>query len=648
MTGFINVLTPGDILAESGPLAGLIKNYQVRPQQLQMAESIDEAIYENQSIILEAGTGTGKTFAYLIPAILSGKKVIISTGTKHLQDQLYQRDLKIIQQATGVPVHTALLKGRANYLCLYRLELMEKEQTAENQRFATQLFEVRQWANQTGHGDMSELTTIAEDAQIRYMVTSTTENCLGAECAFYDDCYVFKARKNAAESDLTVVNHHLLLADMALREKGYGEILPNADVVIFDEAHQLPDLATQFFGQSISSHQLYELARDTRQAYYAEAADMQELLETLDRLETAVRQTRLAFNEYDSRIAWFEIKQTEGVNTALTNLFDRIMEVHQVLDSFADRGKDLNNCYKRCDTFLDMLNMFIEDPTTDFVQWLEIRGRGFLLHQTPLNVSELFQLRMGDYDCLCIYTSATLAVKDNFNHYMNQMGLSDLRHHSWSSPFDFQNQAMLYLPPGLPDPRSQGYTEMVVEAVIPILKLTRGRAFFLFTSHRALRIAAEIIGDKISYPVLRQGDAPRTELLDAFRETPHSILLGTSSFWEGVDVKGQALSCVIIDKLPFATPDDPVLKARLRRIEEQGGNAFMEYQLPEAVISLKQGIGRLIRDSNDYGVLMICDPRLTVKSYGKVFIKSLPDMRIHNKIEEVAKFFQHHENTSEI
>ncbi len=440
-----------------------------------------------------------------------------------------------------------------------------------------------------------------------------------------------------------MVNHHLLLADMALREKGYGEILPNADVVIFDEAHQLPDLATQFFGQSISSNQLYELVRDTRQAYYAEAADMQELLDNLDRLETATRQLRLAFNQYDNRAAWFEVKQVEEVKSALTNLFDRIMAVHQILDGFADRGKDLNLCFKRCDAFIDMLNMFIDDPGADFVQWLEIRGRGFLLHQTPLNVSDIFQLRMADYNCLCIYTSATLAIKENFNHYMKQMGLSDLRHHSWSSPFDFQKQAMLYLPPGLPDPRSQGYTELVVEAALPVLELTRGHAFFLFTSHRALRIAAEIIGNKISYPVFIQGDAPRTELLDAFRETPHSILLGTSSFWEGVDVKGQALSCVIIDKLPFATPDDPVLKARLKRIEEQGGNAFMEYQLPEAVISLKQGIGRLIRDTRDYGVLMICDPRLTGKSYGKVFLKSMPDMRMYNKIEEVERFFQYHE-----
>jgi ATP-dependent DNA helicase DinG len=641
------VISPEDILAESGPLSEIIQNYQVRPQQIDMAEAIEEAIYNNQSIILEAGTGTGKTFAYLIPAILSGKKIIVSTGTKHLQDQLYKRDLKTIQQATGMAINTALLKGRANYLCLHRLALMENEQTAENQRFSTQLFEVRQWANQTDLGDMSELTVIPEDAQIRYMVTSTTENCLGAECAFYDDCHVFKARRKAADSDLTVVNHHLLLADMALREKGYGEILPNADMVIFDEAHQLPDLATQFFGQSLSSNQFYELVRDSRQAYFSEAADMKELLEYLDKLDIAIRQFRLALNQYDTRAAWFEVKKSEDVENALAALFSQCMDIHQILDAFANRGKELNHCFKRFDGFISMLNMFINEPEVDHVQWLEIRGRGFLLHQTPLNVSEIFQKRMADYDCQCVYTSATLAVKENFNHYINQMGLDNIKHHSWASPFDFKKQAMLYLPEGLPDPRASGFTEHAVDAAIPVIEHTRGRAFFLFTSHRALQIAAEIIRNKISYPVLIQGDAPRTELLETFRNTPHGVLLGTSSFWEGVDVKGQALSCVIIDKLPFSTPDDPVLKAKLKKIEELGGNAFMEYQLPEAVISLKQGIGRLIRDSNDYGVLMICDPRLRGKSYGKVFLKSMPEMKIHSDISEVGKFFEYHERVND-
>jgi ATP-dependent DNA helicase DinG len=388
---------------------------------------------------------------------------------------------------------------------------------------------------------------------------------------------------------------------------------------------------------------LYELARDTRQAYFAEAADMQQLLDSLDQLETVVRQLRLAFHQNDTRVAWFEIKHFEEVNGAMSKLLNQLMIVHQILDDFADRGKDLNNCCKRCDVFIGMLNMFIEDPDSEFVQWLEIRGRGFLLHQTPLNISDIFQLRMAEYDCQCIYISATLTVKNNFKHYMNQMGLSDIQHQSWSSPFDFKRQAMLYLPTGLPYPGSPRYTEMVVEAALPLIELTRGRTFFLFTSHRALKIAADIIGEKISYPVFIQGDAPRTELLDTFRETPHSILLGTSSFWEGVDVKGQALSCVIIDKLPFATPDDPVLKARLRRIEEQGGNAFMEYQLPEAVINLKQGIGRLIRDQCDYGVLMVCDPRLKEKSYGKIFIQSLPQMNIHTDLQGVEKFFDIHE-----
>ena len=370
---------------------------------------------------------------------------------------------------------------------------------------------------------------------------------------------------------------------------------------------------------------------------------MPEFLTLLDDLDTAVKQLRLSFDKYQSRTAWYEIRDTKTISMAIHHLMDQSMAVHQLLDTFANRGKDLESCFKRIGSLMNSLDMFIERHSDDFIQWLELRGNGFLLHQTPLDIAETFQSRLADYGCQCIYTSATLTVKANFDHFANQMGLMHVKQKSWSSPFDYQRQAMLYLPTGLPDPRVPGYTEQVVDMAIPVLKFTRGRAFFLFTSHRALQIAAGFIRGKIDYPVLVQGEAPRTELLETFRSTPHSVLLGTQSFWEGVDVKGQGLSCVIIDKLPFATPDDPVLKARMKKLEEQGKNPFIDYQLPEAVITLKQGVGRLIRDSDDYGVLMICDPRLLTKPYGKIFLNSLPVMEIKTNINDVKVFFQTHE-----
>jgi ATP-dependent DNA helicase DinG len=337
------------------------------------------------------------------------------------------------------------------------------------------------------------------------------------------------------------------------------------------------------------------------------------------------------------------LRDNEAVTQAVSQLLDRCHDVQQVLEGFANRGKELDNCFKRLTALMAALDMYLESHSDGYIQWLETRGHGFLLHQTPLDIADTFKARLAVYDSLCIYTSATLTVKNSFDHYAGRLGLADVKQMLWHSPFDFKRQALLYLPQGLPDPRTDGYTEKVIDAAVPLLELTRGRAFFLFTSHRALQIAAGLIRDRIHYPVLVQGEAPRTELLETFRHTPHAVLLGTQSFWEGVDVKGQALSCVIIDKLPFATPDDPVLQARMKRLEEQGRNPFMDYQLPEAVITLKQGVGRLIRDDSDYGVLMIGDPRLVSKPYGKTFLKSLPEMGVTSDLGEVETFFRKHE-----
>jgi len=632
--------SPEHFLSEEGPLSELIPDFSSRPQQIELAKEIELAFADQESLICEAGTGTGKTFAYLVPTLLSGAKVIISTGTRHLQDQLYQRDLPLVHNSLGVSVNVALLKGRANYLCLHLLKQSETENRYLDKASVSHLMDIRQWSQHTPHGDLGELSHIPENASIRSVVTSTTENCLGQECDFFEDCHLFRARRHANDADVVVVNHHLFFADLALRDHGYGELLPTADMVIFDEAHQLPELASMFFSKTLSSRQMLELVNDSKAAYYEEAADMPDFLGILDKLEKSVRDMRLEFGRNELRIGWQELWGKPEIRTAFADLMERNHDAHTALDTFAGRGKLLENCFKRVSDILNILDSYTESGSIEHISWLETRGSGFLLHQTPLDVAEAFQSRMREYDCQSIYTSATLSVNNKFKHFSNLLGLEKVKALSWDSPFDFKKQALLYLPQDLPDPREQGFTEAVVSCALPVLKLTRGRAFFLFTSHRALKIAAEMLEDKIDYPLLVQGDSPRTELLDNFRHTEHAVLLGTSSFWEGVDVKGQALSCVIIDKLPFSSPGDPVLKARMKLMEEQGRNPFMEYQVPEAVITLKQGIGRLIRDKNDYGLFMICDTRLKTKSYGKIFLNSLPDMNQTHSLAEVQDFFR--------
>lgn len=632
--------TSAEFLSQGGPLVDLVADFFPRQQQIELAETIEQALAEGNSLVCEAGTGTGKTFAYLVPALLSGKKVIISTGTKHLQDQLFLKDLPLVHEATRLALNVSLLKGRANYLCLHALKMAQSENRYLKKESLSQLADIQQWATHTPHGDMDELSHIPDDASVRSMVTSTTDNCLGQECDFYDECHLFRARKKAGDADLLVVNHHLFFADLSLREQGYGELLPTADAVIFDEAHQLPDLASAFFSQTLSSRQLLELASDSKAGYFEEAADIPEFLTILEKFEKSVRDMRLAFGTADIRMAWKEAWGKKALQEEFDTLMERGHDLHTALETFSARGKILDNCCKRTADFLNLLDSFSGSETPEQIRWLETRGRGFLLHQTPLDIADVFQARLAEYDCQCIYTSATLSVNKSFKHFSMLLGLDGVRCQSWESPFDFRKQALLYLPENLPDPRQDGYTEQVVEKAIPVLELTQGHAFFLFTSHRALRIAAACLADRISFPLLVQGDAPRTELLDTFRNTRHAVLLGTSSFWEGVDVRGQSLSCVIIDKLPFAAPGDPVYKARMQLMEEQGRNPFIEHQVPEAVISLKQGIGRLIRDRDDYGLLMLCDPRLKTKGYGRTFLRSLPDMQHSTDLGLIEEFFQ--------
>ncbi|WJW76539.1 ATP-dependent DNA helicase [Thiohalobacter sp. IOR34] len=629
---------PAELLSAQGPLARRLPGFAPREAQQRMAEAVADALAAGENLVVEAGTGTGKTFAYLVPALLCGRKVIVSTGTRHLQDQLFHRDLPLVREALGTGVDVALLKGRANYLCLHRLELAEAEGLSAR-RQARELQAIRRWSGSTADGDIAGIGGVPEDAAIWPRVTSTSDNCLGGECPRHADCFVVKARRRAQEADLVVVNHHLLFADMALKEEGFGELLPEAGAFIVDEAHQLAETASAFFGLSLGSRQLLGLARDAVLEHLAEAGDMAALPDSARALETAVADLRLAFGRDSGRRPWQAVQSVPEVQAALQRLGEMLDELTAWLEAAAPRGRGLEAVWHRAQGLQERLRLVREAPPAGYVQWLETFRRSFGIHFTPLDIAAIFREQQQHLEGSWVFTSATLAVGDSFEHFTAQLGLEAPRTLRLDSPFDYVRNTLLYLPPGLPAPNQPAYNAAVTEVARQLLPLSRGRAFLLFTSHRALRQAAEALRDSLDYPLLVQGEAPRSELLRRFRELGDAVLLGTGSFWEGVDVRGEALSLVLIDKLPFASPGDPVLQARLDLLREQGGNPFMDYQLPGAVIALKQGVGRLIRDVSDRGVLVLCDPRLLDKPYGRLFRASLPPMPQSRRLEDVAAFF---------
>ena len=634
--------------AADGALAQFVPDYRMRVQQLEMAQMVAETIAENRILIAEAGTGTGKTFAYLVPALLAGGKVILSTGTKTQQDQLFHRDIQTVRAALKLPVKVALLKGRANYVCHYHLRrTLQEAHTSLDDKKYLQLIE--RYASTSRSGDKSGLGEVPENATIWQQVTSTRENCLGSECSNYKECFVMQARKQAISADVVVVNHHLFFADVILRDEGLSELLPTCNTVIFDEAHQLPEIASLFFGESVSTGQLLELAHEIETEGLLSTKDFVALPEAASAMEKAARDLRLTIEEENTRLSLDAVIQNPEFREALDELLERLNVLTSLLESQAERSEGLENCWQRTrEIVFDITRWASQAEVEGFVRWIETFRYALQLNSTPLSIAEVFNKQLSASPRAWIFTSATLSVRGDFSHYNSEMGLnlelSSVRSVCWESPFDFANQALLYVPTGLPEPANHKYTEKVVRAALPVLKASRGRAFFLCTSLRAMQQVHAVLlelfeREKLDYPLLLQSQGSRSEMLERFRNMGNAVLIGSQSFWEGVDVRGEALSLVVIDKLPFASPDDPVLSARIEKLNKEGRNAFMEYQLPRAVINLKQGVGRLIRDEVDRGVLMICDPRLITKSYGKRIWQSLPPMKRTRDLNEVEQFF---------
>jgi ATP-dependent DNA helicase DinG len=618
----------------------VLPGYAYRPEQAAMAAAIGRALARSEPLIVEAGTGTGKTFAYLVPALLSGHSVIISTGTRTLQDQLFRRDVPMLAQALGLPVKLALLKGRTNYLCRHRLELtLQQGSLLGGERGVERLLaRVSRWAATTQGGDLAELTDLPDQSPVWPLITSTRENCLGQECPQFSRCHVIEARRAAQAAEIVVVNHHLLLADLALKDEGFGDLLPGAEAVILDEAHQVPDIAAQFFGQSWSVRQAQVLMRDVTAELATAGVRSPGIAGELAILEARLDDLRGSLSGGAGRYEWAHLP--ESFLDVLPALETALGDLAKELEGLG-AGAGAANCARRAQTLAADLGALGSVPEESGLRWVEAGSGGLSLQFTPFEIADRLREYIEARPCAWVFTSATLAIGDDFSHFATRIGLPKARTLYIESPFDYRDQARIYLPRGMPEPQHPGFAARFIAVCAPLLEASGGRAFLLYTSYRGLADGVTALKARFPeppFPVLVQGHAPREALLNQFRELGNAVLLATGSFWEGVDVKGEALSIVAIDKLPFASPDDPLLKARLEGIRRRGGNPFSEYQLPQAVLALKQGVGRLIRDFDDFGVIVLGDPRLTTKGYGKVFLQALPPSPVITDGAVAARF----------
>lgn len=630
--------TSSYLLSNEGPLAKAIPGFNPRESQIELAAAVEDTLDANKVLIAEAGTGTGKTFAYLIPALMSGEKVVISTGTKNLQDQLFLRDLPVIRQHLPLKVRIALLKGRGNYLCQHRLMSNEIDRQFVSKEMVAEYQHIQTWADRTRFGDIAELDNIPDDSPVLPLVTSNADNCIGAECNYYDECFLVKARRRAQEADVIVINHHLFFSDCAIKDKGFGELLPEYNAIIFDEAHLLAEIAGQYFGTHCSSRQFNELVSDIHTAASEIANDMPDLIAEMNELKLRLHDVRLHFGSDPKRGSWTDLTRNVLLQRSIEQLHLQIEKVTEQLEIFSGRSQSLENCHERVQQLHLNLKLLTQPAPADQIHWYETYRKSFAIHHTPMNIAKIFKELVYRTQRSWIFTSATLTVANQFDHFIRTMGLYQSETLQLDSPFDYQKQALLYCPRHMPEPNHRDFLTTLLSRAIPLIEACQGRTFFLFTSHRALQAAAEILQENISYPILVQGTRSKTQLLQDFTQIKHAVLLGTYSFWEGVDVRGETLSCVIIDKLPFASPADPILKARMHAMKQQNQDPFYQYQLPHSVISMRQGIGRLIRDGSDKGVIMIADPRLTTRRYGQAFIESFPNIPITRDPQQVLSF----------
>ena len=649
-----------DIFGPGGPLQQALPDFKIRRQQLRMAERVAAALAGRELLAVEAGTGTGKTFAYLVPALLSGARVLISTGTRTLQDQLFSKDLPLVAAAIGRPARTALLKGRTNYLCRYRLARAGEagEQLSLHESFSVEppasekvLARIRRWAMTTRTGDLAEVRGLSDSNPVWPHVTSSRENCLGAKCPEVSRCHVALARRAALDADVVIVNHHLLLADLALKEDGFGDILGSADAVILDEAHQIADLATQFFGAHVSSRRIENLLKDIQAElarYSPSSGDREEGLReavtvALREVEDCLQQLRGSIPPRMGRLAWSETRAP--LDSAVVELADALDSLQQRIEALGE-DSSLNPFAERSGDLAVSLQRIASMDETDGARAVEITARGFTLSLMPFDISSRFHSLVHSRRCAWVFTSATLSLGEDFSHFTGRLGLTDAPTLKIDSPFDYERQSLLFLPTGMPEPSAPGYVAAVMSRALELIDAARGGAFVLFTSHRALGQGAAWLRERWQgespYRLYVQGEAPRERLLQDFRDDGNGVLLGTTSFWEGVDVKGEALRLVVIEKLPFASPEDPLVRARIDHLQASGGNAFRDYQLPEAALALKQGVGRLIRSEDDYGAVVICDPRMMGRSYGKVFLAALPAMTPTRDADEALRFLRRH------